>query len=179
MKRFTRTSIQLALITLSHWALAVTDTREDFSNHTIISVANLSGQLCTLADIDLNGVTITRNAPPSILANQTERSFWVSDQAVNLFFRKNGVEMTFVCGDEKFKITSFQHACNLLPFGEIRSNTSGQLKIEYKALKGHCFNGSPGVIMWQISNRIPRPNYGKPDSQITTPGQQTTKTSEE
>tara|TARA_B100001989_G_scaffold248478_1_gene222154 strand:+ start:632 stop:1138 length:507 start_codon:yes stop_codon:yes gene_type:complete len=158
MKRHHHIIATLLLMLSSHRALAITDTRVDFSNHTIISVANLSGQLCTLADIDLNGVTITRNAPPSILANQSERSFWVSDQGVNLFFHKNGVEMTFVCGNEKFKLTSFQHACNLLPFGEIRGNTSGQLKIEYKALKGHCLNGSPGVIMWQISNKVPRPD---------------------
>lgn len=142
--------LAFALIALLTIYTQAAEEREDLSDQLIVSVANLSGKLCTLENIDLHECSITRHSPPTILADRSERSFWISDHSYGFFARKNEVSLSYVCGSEHFTITSIQNSCSTKPYGQVKKSPNSRLAVEFNGLAGHCSNGSPGFIMWRI-----------------------------
>lgn len=134
------------------------NTQVDLSDQLIVSIANLSGHLCTLDTLNLHDSSITRDSPPTILPNLSERSFWFSDPPY-LFSNKMGVSLTYTCGNEKFTITSSQNSCRVLPSGSVESFGLKTISVDFEVTPGHCvYSGerlrtgpaAVGMIMWKI-----------------------------
>ena len=158
MPKLKPTLLLFGYIIVANTLWALSDEHENLSNHLIISIANLSGTLCKLESIDLMDATITRNAPPSILANQSERSFWIANQSFSFNDQSNKAIMRYRCGSEQISIKSIQHSCNIAPYGEILKQdnaSSNKIQATYHVIPGNCNNGSPGVIMWTFNASIP------------------------
>lgn len=128
------------------------------SDQLIVSIANLSGYLCVLDTLNLHSCSITRGSPPTVLPNLSERSFWFSESSRSYLY-KAGVSLTYICGNEKFTITSSQSSCGVSPSGSVESFGLSAIAIDFKVTPGHCASShspyrptpaAPGFIMWKI-----------------------------
>lgn len=120
------------------------------SDPLIVSIANLTSVPCLLEDIDLNQCPILSGSPATVIAPQTERSFWIGQQTLGVYFKRSRVKLSYRCGDISIGLTSLQGSCFTTPYGEV-SKDDGGYEVTYKALKGDCTSHSPGMILWRIS----------------------------
>jgi len=120
------------------------------SDPLIISIANLTSVPCILEDIDLNQCPILSGYPATLIAPQTERSFWVGQKTLGVYFKKSRVSLVYRCGDARIDLTSLQNSCLTEPYGQVWNGAS-EYQVIYKALKGDCESHSPGMMLWRIS----------------------------
>ena len=120
------------------------------SDPLVVSIANLTSVPCLLEDIDLNQCPILSGSPATLIAPQTERSFWIGQQTLGVYFKRSRVRLVYRCGDVRIDLTSLQDSCLTMPYGEVWKGAGGY-QVTYKALKGDCNSHSPGMVLWRIS----------------------------